>query len=96
MNYSRLKIELEEHGYLVLDNLYSDNEIHHILNCIDSVENNEAFLKTNDLFAIRQLITHIPDLKKYLFNENLVTLIATFFETDYFLTKAIYFDKPNE
>ncbi|WP_330444589.1 hypothetical protein Q4Q34_04890 [Flavivirga abyssicola] len=38
MNYSRNKIELEENGYSVLADLYSDNEISRILACIENAE----------------------------------------------------------
>jgi ectoine hydroxylase-related dioxygenase (phytanoyl-CoA dioxygenase family) len=36
----------------------------------------------------------VPDLKQVLFNSNLCTLVKEGFGKDYFLTKAIYFDKP--
>jgi len=94
---SETKIEFKENGYLVLDTFYSDKEVFEIINCINTSEkNNEAFLKTKDLFAIRKLIKNIPELKKYLFNKNLIDLISGFSESNYFLTKAIYFDKPSE
>lgn len=97
MNYVKNKIELEENGYSVLANLYSDNEINQILTCLESTEQEgKSFLKTKDLFAIRQLIKNIPELTELLFNAKLTTLISDLSESDYFLTKAIYFDKPNE
>ncbi|WP_438711257.1 phytanoyl-CoA dioxygenase family protein [Aquimarina muelleri] len=47
------------------------------------------------MFAIRQLIKNIPELTDLLFNKKLAHLISEFYESEYFLTKAIYFDKPS-
>ncbi len=97
MNYMNNKIELEENGYSVLEYLYSDLEIDQILACIQSSEKKgNSFLKTKDLFAIRQLTNVIPELQDYLFNEKLNKLLSNAFDSPYFLTKAIYFDKPSE
>ncbi len=97
MNYARNKIELEENGFSVLSDLYSDNEISRILACIENAEQDgNSFMKTKDLFAIRQLIKNVPELSDLLFNKKLNELIAELSESEYFLTKAIYFDKPSE
>ena len=97
MSYEKHKIELKENGFSVLDDLYSDNEISEILNCLENAEQNESsFMKTKDLFAIRQLIKNVPELTELLFNEKLTELISDLSESEYFLTKAIYFDKPSE
>jgi len=97
MNYARNIIELEENGFSVLSDLYSYNEISRILACIENAEQDgNSFMKTKDLFAIRQLIKNVPELSELLFNRKLTELIADFSESEYFLTKAIYFDKPSE
>ena len=97
MLYGKNKIELEENGYSVLSDLYSENEISQILACIENAEQGgNSFMKTKDLFAIRQLIKNVPELTDLLFNEKLTELISDLSETEYFLTKAIYFDKPSE
>ena len=97
MNYARNKIELEENGYSVLSDLYSDSEISQILACIENAEQGgNSFMKTKDLFAIRQLIKNVPELSDLLFNPKLTELISDLSESEYFLTKAIYFDKPSE
>ncbi len=96
MNYDRNKIELEENGFSVLAALYSDNEISGILACIENAEQfGNSFVKTKDVFAIRQLIKNIPELSNLLFNKNLTALISDLSASEYFLTKAIYFDKPS-
>ena len=97
MNYERNKIELEENGYSVLAEMYSDIEINQILACIENAEQNgSSFIKTKDLFAIRQLIKNVPKLTDLLFNEKLAELLSDLSESEYFLTKAIYFDKPSD
>ena len=96
MNTRNLKNTLEQEGYAVLDSLYSIPEIQQITTCIEEAsQNGNGFLKTKDLFAIRQLKNNIPQLKKIVFNENLISLLSTIYTTPYFLTKAIYFDKPS-
>lgn len=95
MNYSNHKLALEENGYSILSNLYSSKEIDKILNCIENAEQEgNSFLKTKDLFAIRQLLKNIPELANLLFTNQLIALLFELFESEYFLTKAIYFDKP--
>lgn len=97
LKYLKNKIELEENGYSILEGLYYESEVNEILDCIENTEQNgSSFMKTKDLFAIRQLINNIPELKKLLFNKKLTELISNLSKSEYFLTKAIYFDKPSE
>ena len=97
MNYGKYKIELDENGYSIIPNLYSNNEIKQILDCIENTEKvGEAFMQTKDLFAIRQLIKSVPKLGILLFNKKMKELIKSLSESKNFLTKAIYFDKPTE
>ncbi|AXT53979.1 phytanoyl-CoA dioxygenase [Aquimarina sp. BL5] len=97
MSYQKNKIELEENGYSILSDLYSYNEISQILTCIKNAEQDgNSFMKTKDLFAIRQLIKNIPELSDLIFNKKLTELLTDLSESKYFLTKAIYFDKPSE
>ena len=67
------------------------------MSCIENAEQKESsFLKTKDLFAICQLLKNIPELTELVFNRKLTELISELSESDcYFLTKAIYFDKPS-
>jgi ectoine hydroxylase-related dioxygenase (phytanoyl-CoA dioxygenase family) len=97
MKYERSKIELDKDGFSIVTDLYSDIEINQIITCIENAENkNDSFLKTKDLFAIRQLISNVPELANLIFNQKLTELISTLSQTELFLTKAIYFDKPIE
>ncbi|WP_203296784.1 phytanoyl-CoA dioxygenase family protein [Luteirhabdus pelagi] len=97
MNFTENKSELEKNGYSVLTDLFSDLEVEKIIHCIDKAEQNgNSFMKTKDLFAIRQLIKNVPDLADKIFNEKMIDLLDQLFDKEYFLTKAIYFDKPSE
>jgi ectoine hydroxylase-related dioxygenase (phytanoyl-CoA dioxygenase family) len=97
MNYKTNKIELEKNGYSLLTDLYSDSEVSEIIDVLESSEKEgNSFLKTKDLFAIRQLINAVPELKERLFNQKLTELLSALFESNCILTKAIYFDKPSE
>jgi ectoine hydroxylase-related dioxygenase (phytanoyl-CoA dioxygenase family) len=97
MNYERNKIELEENGFSVLTDLYSENEIYQVSACIENAKHEgDSFMKTKDLFAIRQLMKNVPELSNLLFNKKMTELISDLSESEYFLTKAIYFDKPSE
>jgi ectoine hydroxylase-related dioxygenase (phytanoyl-CoA dioxygenase family) len=95
MNFIKAKMELNEFGYSILANIYSENEIDEILKCFENRKfNSNTFQDTKNVFAVRQLLKNIPELSKILFNENLLNLLNDLFESNYFLTKAIYFDKP--
>ncbi len=94
---SNISSDYSENGFAILDNIYSNNEVVELINCIEnSFQNNDSFLKTNDLFAIRQLLNNIPELEGLIFNKNLKNILSSIYKTEYFLTKAIYFDKPKE
>lgn len=96
MKFEKYINELQENGFSVIGNIYTDQEINEMASCLEHAnQHSNSFMKTKDLFAIRQLIVHIPSLKKPLFNSKMMELISTFSESDYFLTKAIYFDKPS-
>ncbi len=97
MRYKKNKIELEEDGYSIIPNLYSDDELHQILACIENAEQDgNSFMKTKDLFAIRQLTKNVPGITELLFHQKLTELLTDLSESEYFMTKAIYFDKPSE
>lgn len=71
------------------------------IECISEVIQNidtskETFRKSEDLFAIRQFLKEIPEVKHLIFNENLKTIIKEIFGENYFVVKSIYFDKPEK
>ena len=96
MKYKNNKIELENEGYSIIFSLFSDKEISEIICCIEEAEKKDSsFLRTKDLFAIRQLMNVIPELKGHIFNHNFSNLLSDLGFSEKSLTKAIYFDKPS-
>lgn len=89
------KEKFDRAGFLVLDKLFAQDEVEQIIACIERCESDVlANTKTKDLFAIREVIKKIPALKNYIFTEKVIDLLSDLFESDYFLSKSIYFDKP--
>jgi ectoine hydroxylase-related dioxygenase (phytanoyl-CoA dioxygenase family) len=97
MNYSE---EINSKGFAIIDAIYSDNEIEKIITEIEKVtqnpNDNSTFRKSDDLFAIRQFHKEIPNTLPYVFNQNLTEIIKNNFGENYFITKSIYFDKPEK
>ena len=91
MQYNENKIELEKGGYSITSVLYSKKERSEICDLIDK---NTSFSKEQPVYSIRKLLNAIPSLSQVLFNPNLIELIHEVGGKNYFLTKAIYFDKP--
>ena len=88
-------VKVKRRGFTVLEYIYTGKEVNQLLSIITRAMQDETrFRLTEDLFAIRCLLKEIPNLKDVLFNSNLCTLVKEGFGKDYFLTKAIYFDKP--
>lgn len=75
--------------------MYDTSEIKHILETIDKADNSsDTFRKSENLFAVRQVLKEIPDLFPLVFSDKLKRLISSVFGNDYFVVKSIYFDKP--
>jgi ectoine hydroxylase-related dioxygenase (phytanoyl-CoA dioxygenase family) len=92
--------EINSEGFAIIDKVYSENEIEKIIFEIEKVtesENeNSTFRKSEDLFAIRQFHKEIPETLNTIFNQNLREIIKLNFGENYFITKSIYFDKPEK
>lgn len=86
---------LKEKGYIILDNVFTPQEVALIINKIAKVDSSgPTFRKTNDLFAIRQFMKEIPEIRSLIFTAKLNAIIQEYFGADYFAIKSIYFDKP--
>ena len=91
----KYKYDIEINGFAIIDNIYSESEIEQILLCIESADKSkETFRKSTELFAIRQFLNEIPEIRSLIFNDNLKKKIEELFGKDYFVVKSIYFDKP--
>lgn len=87
--------ELNDKGYTIIPDIFSDSECNEILNQIEQADTaNNRFRKSADLFAIRQFLKEVPATQNIIFNNNLNTIIQTLFGSGFFVTKSIYFDKP--
>ena len=97
MNYFE---QLDSEGFTIIENIYDDLEIAKIISIIESVTENDSkkstFRKSEDLFAIRQFHKEFPSILPYIFNQKLNEFIVSNFGKDYFITKSIYFDKPEK
>jgi ectoine hydroxylase-related dioxygenase (phytanoyl-CoA dioxygenase family) len=92
--------EINSEGFAIIENVYSENEIEKIISEIENVTEieteNSTFRKSQDLFAIRQFHKEIPETLNFIFNQNLREIIKLNFGENYFITKSIYFDKPEK
>lgn len=95
-----MKNEITSEGFTILNNVYTENEIEKLISLIEKkTENNTenaTFRKSQDLFAIRQFHKEIPETLDFIFNQNLKDIIENTFGKGYFITKSIYFDKPEK
>ncbi|SUX48521.1 phytanoyl-CoA dioxygenase family protein [Chryseobacterium indoltheticum] len=97
MNLQNHKNLIQENGFTVINNIFSDTEIEEISKAIQNIDTSkETFRKSEDLFAIRQFLKEVPDVKDLIFNENLKKIIKEIFGENYFVVKSIYFDKPEK
>ena len=97
MNLQQHKNQIADNGFSVISNVYYMEEIERISEVIQNIDTSkETFRKSEDLFAIRQFLKEIPEVKHLIFNENLKTIIREIFGENYFVVKSIYFDKPEK
>ncbi|MDR6240008.1 phytanoyl-CoA dioxygenase family protein [Aureibacter tunicatorum] len=89
------KEQLNENGFSTTDSLYGDHEIQLLKNIIDEWQaSNMESDGSSQVFSIRRLIKKIPSLLPVLLNDKLKQLVTELGGEDFFLVKAIYFDKP--
>ncbi|KLT68625.1 phytanoyl-CoA dioxygenase family protein [Flavobacterium sp. ABG] len=97
MNYLN---KIDTDGFAIIDKVYNEKEINKIISLIENTtENtteNATFRKSQDLFAIRQFHKEIPKTLDFIFNQNLKDIIENTFGKGFFITKSIYFDKPEK
>jgi len=87
--------QIKEHGFTIIANVFTEQEINKILTELGRVgTESPVFRKTDDLFAIRQFLKYLPDIKELVFNDRLKQIINDLFGPGYFVAKSIYFDKP--
>ncbi len=88
--------ELQENGFATLTSIFSISEIAAILSTVEAADTTSVnFRRSQDVFAIRNLLGEIPALREQLLTPTMRQLLAALFpDATPHLTKAIYFDKP--
>lgn len=88
IDFHQHKIRLNENGFSTIQNCFDDEILIRITN----------FIKQNNFnFSERQLFNRFPELAKIILNsESFRTLFNTVCNENYFLSKAIYFNKPSK
>jgi hypothetical protein len=82
-------------GYAVLPALYTAAEVAALLRCIGAAPAaGPNFRRSQDVFAIRNLLGEVPALWPLLATPAQRELLGELFPAGCHLTKAIYFDKP--
>ena len=93
-------IEINTEDFAIINDVYTKNEIEKLISLIENITENKTtnatFRKSKDLFAIRQFHKEIPKTLDFIFNQNLKEIIESNFGAGYFITKSIYFDKPEK
>ncbi len=94
-NLDNHKSHILEYGFAVINNVFSKQELEEIETVLQSIDTSkENFRKSEDLFAIRQFLKEVPEIKDLIFNENIRKVVQEIFGEKYFVVKSIYFDKP--
>ncbi|BAU53617.1 phytanoyl-CoA dioxygenase family protein [Mucilaginibacter gotjawali] len=89
--------QIADSGFSVFEDIYTIDEINSIGAILNKADRSEkTFRQTADLFAIRQFLKVLPEVKPLVFNQNLRSVIDALFGNDYFVVKSIYFDKPEK
>lgn len=87
--------KLDATGFITVDDVFTEAEVNRLSVVINSTPvNNDTFRQIANLFAIRQFLKEVPSAIPLIFNDKLLSIITGLFGHDYFVTKAIYFDKP--
>ncbi|MEC3877664.1 phytanoyl-CoA dioxygenase family protein [Chryseobacterium salviniae] len=97
MNLDHHKNSVQENGFTIINNIFSEEEIEKIGQVIQNIDTSkETLRKSEDLFAIRQFLKEIPEIPDLIFNENIKKIITEIFGEKYVVVKSIYFDKPEK
>jgi ectoine hydroxylase-related dioxygenase (phytanoyl-CoA dioxygenase family) len=80
--------ELEVKGFSIVENIFNTDESNSLIKLIEDNSNE---------FSIRQLVNQIPKIQEMVFkNVEFKKLFQSICDENYFLSKAIYFNKPSK
>jgi ectoine hydroxylase-related dioxygenase (phytanoyl-CoA dioxygenase family) len=87
--------EVNRNGFTIIEDVFSTEEITKLVSAIDRATKNIITSgQAKEVFSIRRFLKVVPETIPVIFNAKLKALIKNLWGTDYFLAKAIYFDKP--
>lgn len=90
-----LSAQFADYGFAVLSALYSPAAVASLLCVIENAPvSSSNFRRSQEVFAIRDLLGEVPSLWPLLDTDGLRQLLAGLFPEGCHLAKAIYFDKP--
>lgn len=97
MDLQTHKDHILENGFTIINNIFSDKELEKIDKVLKNIDaSNDNFRKSEDLFAIRQFLKELPEIKDLILNANMNAIIHEIFGEKYMAVKSIYFDKPEK
>jgi ectoine hydroxylase-related dioxygenase (phytanoyl-CoA dioxygenase family) len=88
-----IKGQLENRGYSVHNYIYTKKEVNKIRKLLGDYQKNNPLEGHKEVYAIRNLLKEVPDLKQIILNHNVKTILNHLGE-NFHLTKALYFNKP--
>ncbi|ANH80537.1 phytanoyl-CoA dioxygenase [Niabella ginsenosidivorans] len=96
MNHpDQVQSAINTNGFAIIPDIYTPGVIDTLIAAISNTDtHHNTFRRSKDLFAIRQFLKEIPEVLPLIFNERLKAVINEVFGSIYFVTKSIYFDKP--
>ena len=86
--------EFESKGFAVIPDVYGSAEVQELRRILDSYCSKMD--QSKPVHAIRRAFERIPELNSIIWNDNMKSWLSKIAGSNYFLTKAIYFDKPAE
>ncbi|WP_142685337.1 phytanoyl-CoA dioxygenase family protein [Chitinophaga polysaccharea] len=96
-NLLQFRQELEQQGYTMIPDVFSETSVREMITVIDSVDQHSPFFrKTNDLFAIRRFLQEVPSIIPLIFIPIINLIIRELFGEHHVPVKSIYFDKPGQ
>jgi hypothetical protein len=94
-NTTMVSQHFQQQGFAVMAPLYTHTEVAALLSCIENAPAvSPNFRRSQDVFAIRNLLGELPQLWSLLNTHELRNVLGELFPDGCHLTKAIYFDKP--
>ncbi len=90
---SNYQNRLNARGYIVTNHVFSRKSIGTMGRILHQYKVDHPELVNDQVFAIRKLFIEIPQLLEVCVNHNIKKILEAF-GGNYFLTKALYFDKP--